>query len=191
MLKCGQETDFVNAYSSVIIANKLNIISVQGSVACLSTVNYFNLTISNTTLSFFKMIPVDVSLIDYQLNINTMLSLISKNVTSFSYEVIKKFKKKWNLIIKFTRLFSFLYKIFNVFDELESYFVLRNYSYASSLPIFINETSNFFTLNCFLNKNLFLELSVIYSMLRNNASGPEIGLPGLRPAGGAISVPSR
>ncbi len=66
-------------------------------MACLSTVNYFNLTISNTTLSFFKMIPVDVSLIDYQSNINTMLSLISKNITSFSYEVIK-IKKK---IVKF------------------------------------------------------------------------------------------
>ncbi len=90
LLKCGQEIEFVNAYSSAIITNSINVISVQDSVSCLSTANYFNLAINNSTLNVFKMIPVDVSLIDYQSNINSLLSLITKNVTTITNEVRKR-----------------------------------------------------------------------------------------------------
>jgi hypothetical protein len=108
LLKCGQEIDFVNAYSSAIITKSINIISVQDSVSCLSTANYFSLAINNSTLNVFKMIPVDVSLIDYQSNINSLLSLITKNVTTITNEVRKSKEEKSVFLLRICFIILFI-----------------------------------------------------------------------------------
>ncbi len=44
-----------------------------------------------------------------------------------------------------------------MFDELESYYVLKNYSNTVTQPIYINDLSNYVTLSCFFNENLLFE----------------------------------
>lgn len=150
MLRCGEEIEFMNNYGANLgLTVFTNVIAIYDSPQCLAMANYYTNSMNLTQISnyqyMYKLVPFDSTVSSYSAFLGSITSAIKPNLTgSYQVSLLKIFKSLSDN--------NSMLKISNLLEELEDFYFLNNYSVNSS-QIYLNDTSSFIQLKCFLSMN--------------------------------------